>query len=190
MSKVVYDMAYEHPSYWVPCTCEGYILVPQALRMCENQDVIINNFGEAPQVVRKTIKAMAQDNEYVGIKFNSVTITDLTEPPLKSDKEAAEEMALAMTTGMTVGVPITAMGAEEDTNTQVKYAFRNVRTGEWLQSFTLENDGKRNRCGIEPSQHIDDRLILTAKPYEPNQVRIEELLSSLSDDIWESVLVC
>lgn len=73
---------------------------------------------------------------------------------------------------------------------QAKYAFRNVRTGEWLKSFTLENDGHRNRCGITPADDISQRLELSAKPYEPNQVRVEELLSSLSDDIWESVLIC
>lgn len=71
-----------------------------------------------------------------------------------------------------------------------KYAFLNTRTGEWLKSFTLEFDGHRNRCGITPADDISQRLVLTAKPYEPNQVRVEELLSSLSDDIWESVLIC
>lgn len=78
----------------------------------------------------------------------------------------------------------------EDEPEQAKYAFRNARTGEWLKSFTLENDGHRNRCGITPTTEIDERLELSAKPYEPNQVRVEELLSSLSDDIWESVLIC
>lgn len=71
-----------------------------------------------------------------------------------------------------------------------QYVFRNVRTGEWLKSFTIEFDGHRNRCGVTPADDINDRLVLTAKPYEPNQVRIAELLSSLSDDIWESVLLC
>lgn len=73
---------------------------------------------------------------------------------------------------------------------QAKYAFRNLQTGEWLKAFTLENDGHRNRCGITPTTNINERLELSAKPYEPNQVRVEELLSSLSEHIWESVLIC
>lgn len=72
----------------------------------------------------------------------------------------------------------------------IQYAFLNKRTGEWLQSMTMENDGHRNRLGITPTDDIAKRFVLTATPYEPNQVRIAELLSSLSDDIWEDVLVC
>ena len=55
--------------------------------------------------------------------------------------------------------------------------------------MTIEFDGHRHYLKITPTNDIAMRVVLNAKPYEPNQVRIAELLSSLSDDIWETVIV-
>lgn len=75
----------------------------------------------------------------------------------------------------------------QDNGTErAKYTFRNLKTGEYVKSYHMSNDGGRSHIGIDFTKNPDEALHLTSIPYEPNQTRLAELLTSLTDAIYKA----
>lgn len=70
-----------------------------------------------------------------------------------------------------------------------KHAIVNLNTGEWVKRVVIENDGTKNRFGVDYTPKDSERLEITYSSYEPTALRVCELLTTLSDSIHELVEV-